>query len=346
MAVITQNMPKFFFGTSFDSFNQFDKRFSEFGNFDQQRSACPLFALITCKKFLDNNNISQEQYEKNLYTAINNYITQDMPKYMSFEILMKFCNSKNKEIGATTPELIENNIIGYEQIFKLNDKAKNNYCVMFLKNSNFIVITVLHNTNYNSNNNNDSPIFYSVRDCHEKTQINFYDFAGLREYLDKTYQFEHMTVVDNVAIPEFSNIEYIVFEEKFNLVELDAELFDDSAVNKNVKLEIYKLENSKFKPIVNEQPKSTTAAPLNIDQNQIILDLVRKSLKTTAQNVPPNSPPNVPPSEPPKSPPNAPPNAPPTTPTESENMSAKMEELDREMALALEAEFNNQMSFN
>jgi hypothetical protein len=68
---------------------------------------------------------------------------------------------------------------------------------------------------------------YAVRDCHENTQRNFDNLHDLQMYLDKTYQFEQMTVVDGVAIPEFSNIEFITIENPFELIVIDPDLVDD-----------------------------------------------------------------------------------------------------------------------
>lgn len=192
---------------SFETINQFDKQFAHLGKFNTNRSACPLFGLITCLNFLSNGNISKEQHETNLQTAINTYVNNTtLPKYMSFDELVALTNTlKSNDVNATTPELLTTNIVGYEHIFRFGIDSK--YCVLFLKNRNYIAVLC----------NNEQ---YAVRDCHETTQKTFANFNDLRKHLNDIYQFEQQTMAGGVRITEFENIEFVTIENGFELVNL------------------------------------------------------------------------------------------------------------------------------
>lgn len=202
---------------SFVTFNQFDKRFSDFEKINKDRSACPLFGLLTCYNFMNSGDLSQKTHENNIYAAVTNYMTVDIPKYLLFEELAELSTLNPGAIGVTTPELITTGVMGYDSIFKLG--SPQNYCVLVLKNRNFIAILCKHD---------DSGETFAVRDCHENSQYNFKTFDELRLWLNKTYQFEQMTIVDGVMIPEFGNIEYLVIDEPFELVNVDPDLVDDT----------------------------------------------------------------------------------------------------------------------
>jgi hypothetical protein len=199
---------------SFTTFNQFDKRFSGFQKFGSDRTACPLFGLITCHNFQKNGDISQKQHEINLESAINNYVTKTFPKYMLFDELVNLTNMLEiKNIGATTPELLTTNVVGYEHIFKFGYDGR--YCILFLKNRNYIAILC------DVGNGNE---VYAVRDCHENTQLTFSSFDGLKSHLDTTYQFEQQTIVGGVRIPEFENMEFLMIDLQFDLIGIDNSL--------------------------------------------------------------------------------------------------------------------------
>ena len=205
--------------SSFTTFNQFDKRFAEFGKFSNDRSACPLFGLITCYNFMLNADISQKQHEQNLYAAITNYTTRSYPKYMLFEELLELTNKTLKpgDINATSPELLTSGIVGYEHIFKFG--YEKNYCVLLLKNRNYIAILCKVSGGTEA---------FAVRDCHENTQRTFPNFEDLRQFLNTTYQFEEQTIVSGVRITEFENCEFLTIEAPFVLINIDTGLVDDT----------------------------------------------------------------------------------------------------------------------
>lgn len=207
---------------SFTTYNQFDKRFSIFEKFGHDRTACPLFGLLTCHNFMLNGDLSQKQHECNIQASISNYVTKELPKYMLFDELLLLTNGSlnASDVMGTTPELITNNIVGYEHMFKFG--WGQNYCVLLLKNRNFIAILYKY-----SSDNNVSDI-YAIRDCHENTQRNFSDFESLRVFLNNTYQFEQGTYVGGLRIPEFENMEFLSIEIPFELINIEVDLVDDT----------------------------------------------------------------------------------------------------------------------
>ena len=205
----------------FSTYNQFDKKFEELGHFSNDRTACPLFALITAKNFMETGDISQQQHENNICAAVMNYITNNVPKYIAFDELLAFTDGtfSENDIMVTSPELLTQGIVGYDSIFKPANH-KQNYSVIFLKNRNFIVVMVKFV--------GENPI-YALRDCHEKEQNNFENFQDLKLFMDKSYQFEQLTIVDGILIEEFSNIELLVIDKNFQVVSIDPTLYDESA---------------------------------------------------------------------------------------------------------------------
>lgn len=205
--------------SSFTTFNQFDSRFSVFEKFGADRTACPLFGLITCHNFMLNGDLSQKQHENNIQGAVTNYVTKELPKYMLFEELLLLANGSlnQADINATSPELLTTGVVGYEHMFKFG--YDQNYCVLILKGRNYI--TVLYKWD-------PAGETYAVRNCHEQTQKNFTNFESLRVFLNNTYQFEQPTMAGGLPIPEFDNIEFLTIDIPFELVNVDIDLVDDT----------------------------------------------------------------------------------------------------------------------
>ncbi len=205
--------------SQFSTFNQFDEKFklSQFGG---ECNACPVFALFTAKKFMDNGNVSKEQHEKNLEAAVMNYIlnenTKELPKYLSFGELLMYTGGIYNDTNGTTPELI--NQFGYDPVFEPEENNQN-HAIIFLKNGNFIVVLIKQNEGGSK--------FYCVRDCHETEQYNFDTFDALKVHLSTKYQFNELTVVDGFLIEEYANIEYLVIDKPFPIIILDISLYDD-----------------------------------------------------------------------------------------------------------------------
>ncbi len=143
--------------------------------------------------------------------------TKELPKYLSFGELIIFCGGEftDNSIGAATPQII--NEFGYEMIFKPED-APGNYCLIFLKNGNFIVVLAKDTENGK---------LYCIRDCHEKDQYDFNSFDGIKSHLNEKYQFNELTIVDGYLIEEFGNIEYLIIDHPFSIINLDPNLCND-----------------------------------------------------------------------------------------------------------------------
>ena len=206
---------------SFVTANQFDKKY-KVANFGGDCNACPIFALFSAKRFMENPSVSKEQHDKNLEAAIMNYVlnenSKELPKYMSFTELLHFTGGEfnDGQIGGLNPEII--NEYGYQICFKPVESTQN-YAIIFLKNSNFIVVLVKHNP--------DGSKLYCLRDCHETDQYDFDSFDALSVHLSEKYQFNNLTIVDGVLIEEYGNIEYLLIDKPFEIILLDQSLYDD-----------------------------------------------------------------------------------------------------------------------
>jgi hypothetical protein len=196
---------------TFDTINQFDKKYSV-GNFTSERSACSLFSLLSVHNFMKSGNISKKQHLNNIDSAVANYMDLKLPGSISFAHVLHYTDGSytNKNISATSPELINQGIISYDHIFKPEDENKT-YAVMFLKFLNFFTVLV-------KSDNNET--IYSVRDCHEKVQHDFYSRNDIIKYLNKTYKFNKNVEFDGVVIDQLqqlNNIEFVVMDNEFNV---------------------------------------------------------------------------------------------------------------------------------
>lgn len=246
---------------SFVTANQFDKKY-KVANFGGDCNACPVFALFTAKRFMENGSVSKEQHDKNLEAAIMNYVlnenSNELPKYMSFSELIQFTGGdfNDGQIGGLNPEII--NEYGYQICFKPLD-INENYGILFLKNSNYIVVLVKCNA--------DGTKTFCVRDCHETDQYDFDSFDALSVHLSEKYQFNNLTIVDGVLIEEYGNIEYLLVDKPFNVILLDETLYDDEG----------KVEKDEFKMTLDLKgltPDELKEIGLNPDGTEYKTDIV------------------------------------------------------------------------
>ena len=211
----------------FTTFNQFDSRF-KLNNFGSNCNACPVFGLFTAYNFMKNGDTSKEQHEKNLESAVMNYImneyTKELPKYLSIEELTKFMGDSYypNNVQGTTPEMINSEELGYNLIF--DTTSKENYCVIFLKNANFICVLI---------DNSENIPKICVRDCHENDHYSYNCYEDLYDHLNQKYQFNKLTIVDDVMIAEFSNIEYLQITKPFEVIVLDPDLYNEELLYHN-----------------------------------------------------------------------------------------------------------------
>lgn len=255
----------------FKTFNQFDDRFKGMSGFQNQRNACPIFALLTAYYFMKDAETTQSRHENILETAVNIVIEHnELPKFMNFyEIIQFYDGYHDNQVKATTPEMI--NQIGY---INFDDEDASmfrfpgfpmNYAVVILKNSNFFVVLVKFTGEGNS---------YHVRDCHEKEQHNFENFETLVEHLNRTYQLNELTVVDGVFLPEYSNIEYLRLDEPFKVKHIDPSLAnpDDQDVSEQSPDSDFGItvDFSSVLGGVSDSEEDTPSSPPSINVNQIV----------------------------------------------------------------------------
>ena len=211
----------------FSSKTQYDTLYNFLG---KNRSLCSLFSIITVSRFLENNDVSEKTHQINLDCSVKNYVNQKINGYLSFSELLKF-NSEylDTDVQATSPELINNNIIGYEHIFK--KKSPNPYAVIFLKNSKFFTLLCTPGEKYH------------IRDCHDIDQYNFTNELQLISYLNDRHQFNKNINIGGFDIAELSNIEFLVIENNFPL-NLDLSINNKNGIeltsNTKTNNEIYK----------------------------------------------------------------------------------------------------------
>ncbi|AYV78362.1 MAG: hypothetical protein Edafosvirus10_37 [Edafosvirus sp.] len=190
----------------FESTTQFDDCYKEIGSFSSERSACPFFSILTAYRFLnDTKNITSEIHENNIDCAIINYLCKNIKGHMTFEQMISYTSIKPSQIEATSVEMIENNIIGYDNIFKSSEYDRS-YAIIFLKNSKFFVVLVEPKSNK-----------FHIRDCHSLCQYSFDGQKELINFLNVNYEFDKDIKVDDQVFYEFSNIEFIVLDEKFKI---------------------------------------------------------------------------------------------------------------------------------
>ncbi len=209
---------------AFNTYNQFDKRFIGYGNFDNDRNACPIFSLVTVRNFMELGEIGQKDHEDNLTISVINYLTNDgLPKYFAFDELLQLTDGTYSygDILATTPEMIGSGDVSYPHMFDQNRKG--NYGVIFLKNGNFFTVLV-------KQDDEKVPRMFALRDCHEVEQYNFDNLGDLMGHLQNKYQFEEMTIVGGVVIEEYGNIEFLVVDKPFETLFIDMNKQGDNEV--------------------------------------------------------------------------------------------------------------------
>ena len=190
---------------TFNTFTQYDKQFNDmFKDKNKKGYACTYFSLISVWKFINGEDPTKESHEKTIRQSLLLQSMCDIDFGLTFEeLLVSYTNIKPSNIQATTPELINNEIIGFNDIFK---PLKNNTRkgVILLKNERYIIVLI------------DKTKFY-VRDCHEKKQINFTEFNDLVKYFNKTYQFNKNINLSGIDYSDYSSIEFLNIDDEFEL---------------------------------------------------------------------------------------------------------------------------------
>lgn len=187
----------------FETITQYDQMFDELwieNPYVKKGLACPYFSLFTAEMFMNNNNTDKERHERNIHAAVSSNILLGSNDEMDFKQLISYTDLAENDIGCTLAELIQSGEFKLEELFTSNT---NTYCVIFLKNAKFFVV-MCNNTGYH------------IRDCHESVQHTFSDKKQLIEMLNNTYQFNCVVDVGGITYGDYSSIEFIKIEKKFN----------------------------------------------------------------------------------------------------------------------------------
>lgn len=191
--------------TSFNSITQYDKSFDGlFENIKIKGYSCSYFSILSSLRFLQGYFPDVDTHEKNVSDAMMLTCILNINSGLSFEDLILGCTNYDiKKIVGTTVELIQNNIIGFEQMFPKITHPEEKYCVVFLKNEKYFIVMV------------DIDGYY-LRDCHIDVQYNFKLFNDLKKKLSEDYQFTKMINIDGFEISEYSSIEFLIFDQQFD----------------------------------------------------------------------------------------------------------------------------------
>lgn len=188
----------------FKSITQYDKRFDGlFDDVQKKGFGCSYFSILSCWRFLEDGKTTTHVHEQNIKDAMTITCLLNIASGLGFEDLIIGCTDyDHKQIVATSVDLITTNVIGIHQMFpKINNDSR--YAVMFLKSEKYFVVLV------------DSNGYY-FRDCHTDTQHNFKSLDQLYMHLANSYQFTENVNVGGIEFEEYSSIEFLIFDKKFN----------------------------------------------------------------------------------------------------------------------------------
>jgi len=207
----------------FESTTQYDEKFDVLG-VSKDRTSCSMFSLATAHSFLENRDLSNKEHEKNVDIGVINAKLKNV-SFLSFQELLGFQKEyKETNVSYTTVEQLSNALSKqgdyrdvYDDIFF--DDTNEPFAAIFLKNSFFFVVVV-------------DPVksVYAVRDCHRPLQYIFDCPAGLMKHLDEAYSFTKPIKQNDVLVPEFSVLAYLVMDKKFEL-DLNLDLGLEEYVN-------------------------------------------------------------------------------------------------------------------
>lgn len=195
----------------FKSITQYDKKFD--GMFDQIKNkgySCSYFSILTCLRFFQGLVPDVDSHEKNIIDAMMITCMLNINSGLTFDdLIIGSTNCDHKKIMATSVDLITNNVIGFDNMFKNITNEKEKYAVMFLKSEKYFVVLV------------DIDGYY-VRDCHVDNQYNYKLKQDLIDHLNNSYQFANSINIDGFKLEEYSSIEYLIIDKLFdsNVIDL------------------------------------------------------------------------------------------------------------------------------
>lgn len=235
----------------FETITQYDKKFDPLwlANPEVKKGlACPYFSLFICERFMETCETEKSDYEKDLETSINTNILMGTNDEMTFEQLVDYTDLSKKDIGCTVADLISNGEFKLEEELFKSDKDK--FCVIFLKNAKFFAVLC-------------DASGYHVRDAHESVQFTFFTVQQLINHLNTVYQFSNTVNVGGVVYGDYSSIEFIKIERKFqNILKslVETKLEDQEETDKNIQNMIKEEDNDDYL-------QAAIAASLNMPSN-------------------------------------------------------------------------------
>jgi hypothetical protein len=191
----------------FDGITQYDKS-NDYIYKDYPKAvkgvAGPVFCVLTAEDFIKNNNTSKEKHEENINRAVSYTAMLEFKSDASFNDIVEFTNLDKTTLSKTTISYMKTDRGVITKI--IPDVHTQNFCTIIRKNNIFFVIM-----------GNKLTQCYYVRDCNEKTQYIFKNRVDLIDHLDDIYTFTTSIVIDDIELPEYSTIEYIVITKEFNV---------------------------------------------------------------------------------------------------------------------------------
>lgn len=188
----------------FESPTQYDNAYL---GIDNNRSVCSLFSLLVASEFMKDGDLSQAKHVSNLDISVANYLQYGIHGHLSFyEVLELYTkNYFEKDVQATSRELIVTNVIGYDALVPADSTS--NYAVIMLKSSKFFTVLYTAKTGV-----------YSIRDCHNLVQFDFPNREHLIEHLKGMYEFEtEIRVTDpdgsSFVVGDFNNMEFVLINK-------------------------------------------------------------------------------------------------------------------------------------
>lgn len=230
---------------SFPTINQYDRKYKRYGDFGNKRSACSVFSLIAAYRFMkqDIPKTTEDQVRdhlQNLDQGIYHFVDRKLSGSITFgKLLQMQTQHTDNNVQGTSVEMIKQDIVGYDCMFPDESALAegDRYAVIFLKNYNFFVVLV-HKT--------DCGVVYSVRDCHEKKQVDMIGINNIKMYLNNTYHFDHAIDLDGYTdadLDNFSNIEFLQIMQPFNIkLDMTKWLFQtEKEVKKNIETDEFEI---------------------------------------------------------------------------------------------------------
>ena len=182
----------------FETPTQYDKQYL---GMDNNHNVCPVFSLMIAFRFLSIGDVSHAAHLNMLDAAVSNYLEKNISGQIAFDELLAYVEGlDDSSTNATTPELIKENILGWDTMLPEKNEP---YAVVFLKSNRYF--TVMHKEG-----------IYYLRDANEPFQYDFNSRDELIKHINERHQFDTEIKVDGFVVGEFSNIEFLILDKEYN----------------------------------------------------------------------------------------------------------------------------------